>query len=434
MKVLLLSTYISGGGAANATLRLLYALRSQGIEVRLLYLLGEAKGESSETVAPLLSGALGQYLSLGLKALERLDIVAHNGYSIDRLWAFSSASTGINITKHPWWAWADIVHLHWVNHGLLSRKHFFQIASSKKVIVWTLHDLWAVTGGCHIPAEFCPNGLVLCQQFFSGCGLCPLLKGTQPKHNDYSRQLYKEKTLLHQGNIHYISVSQREAELFMRSPLRRGQSLPSVIPPPLALGRYKDATHRTETPWYNKEKRYLLIVASKLDDLVKGPHLLIKMINHLAPLAQANRLDIELILAGRTKNDDIFSSLNITTHVLGTVSTDELMSLYQIADVTISTSVFETYGQTLTESLASGTPVVSFRSYGPEEIVHQGINGYLVEPYDTRQMAKFIIKTIQDLDQRMITQETCRASVAHLDEPKVATQHIELYQRLLRQG
>jgi hypothetical protein len=56
---------------------------------------------------------------------------------------------------------ADLVHLHWMSRGfsVLLRQAF------GRPIVWTLHDMWAFTGGCHYDAG--------CERYVSACGACP---------------------------------------------------------------------------------------------------------------------------------------------------------------------------------------------------------------------------------------------------------------------
>src|SRR5690606_26435095 len=76
---------------------------------------------------------------------------------------FSTGFSGFCLKDHPTIVDSDIVHLHWVT-GLISTKH---IAKLEKPIVWTLRDMWPVTGGCHYSME--------CERFAVGCGHCPQL-------------------------------------------------------------------------------------------------------------------------------------------------------------------------------------------------------------------------------------------------------------------
>ena len=48
---------------------------------------------------------------------------------------------------------ADIINLHWINGGFLSLKSLEKLSELNKPVVWTLHDMWAFTGGCHYNSE-----------------------------------------------------------------------------------------------------------------------------------------------------------------------------------------------------------------------------------------------------------------------------------------
>ncbi len=92
--------------------------------------------------------------------------------------------------KHPAVMEADVICLNWVNRGLLSLKEAERITALGKPVVWTMHDMWNMTGICHHAA--------LCDRFSDECGCCPLL-GHNGDENDLSRrvQLKKRASLRH---------------------------------------------------------------------------------------------------------------------------------------------------------------------------------------------------------------------------------------------
>jgi hypothetical protein len=78
---------------------------------------------------------------------------------------------------------ADVIHLHWVNQGFLSLKNIYQLSALGKPIVWTLHDMWAFTGGCHYSSD--------CVRFKEVCGFCPYLRNPGPEGlSDGDRSLF----------------------------------------------------------------------------------------------------------------------------------------------------------------------------------------------------------------------------------------------------
>lgn len=435
MKVLLLCTSADGGGAAHATRALQQALNDAGLEARLLTLF-PYRGEPSPHIDSLFSSPWTQGIGNIYKAYERLDIIRHNRYRLDALWRFSSAPIDPQTLKHPWIDWADVIHLHWINHGLLSIHSIKQLTQGKKPIVWTLHDLWAVTGGCHLPFLFHKTGITLCPEYTNACRACPLLKG-YPQAKAYSQHIYRQKQAFQQANITYIAVSAREATILKQSPLTEDSKLRyKVIPPPI-LNLEADSTE-VQLPlpqWYNPQVDYLLLVAARIDDPVKGISLLEDMCRELAMLKSKalnkSERDIELILVGDLQDHNLIHRLPIATHALGRKNGAELLQLYRLASICLSTSIFETFGLTLAESLSQGTPVIAFRSYGPEDIIQQGINGYLVDDYQPNSMAQYILTLLDDIRQGRVSPEVCRSSIAQLSQAHIAQKHIELYRSLI---
>lgn len=428
MKVLLISRSTSGGGAAHACMRLFHALRSIGVETRLLTLEPSAH-EGIQGVADSLAKRLcARAYFVG----ERLEILAHNGANRQHLWRISTASLGFEVSRHPWVAWADVIHLHWINQGFLSLRTLRRLASLGKPIVWTLHDLWPATGGCHLPFVFSSTHLELCPAYELGCGYCPLLGST--RYPDLSSHTWARKIFLTGDPFHFIAVSRREAELLGHSRLM-WQRRVAVIAPPLDLEFYSRDSSTTIPEWYDPRRQYLLIAASRLDDPTKGGELLHRAMSELIAKDPRTADRLTLLLVGEIKTRLWLESLSLDYRHLGVVHSPEAMrDLYRLADVTISTSLFETFGQTLSEALASGCPVVSFAAYGPEDIVRSGENGYLAKPYDPADFARKILMAVRILARREGIEQACRASVAHLASEQIALKHRQYYEQLGRRA
>lgn len=428
-RILLLSTRSSGGGAAEATRRLFFALRDVGVEVRILTLYGD-QGSEDDDISSVYHGHLGRTKALYNKALERLDIIRSNGYCLAPLWRYSSASRGVDISSHPWVEWADILHIHWVNQGFLSISSIHQLQKLSKPIFWTLHDLWAVTGGCHIPFRFEYNRASLCPELSEGCKTCPLLQ-THANKRGLSHSLCKDKRALHalEQPIHYIAVSRHEASLFNQSYLRRGLEPCSVIAPPMPRLLPPNEMVHVEIEDYSPQKDYILVVAARLDDEVKGFTLLKECLLHLHELSSKSEVKIELLLVGDIKDRSLLNDIHLRTHHLGRRTASELAYIYsELASLTLSSSLYETFGQSLTESLGYGTPVIAFKAGGPEDIVKPGINGYLAEPYNTKQMAELSLSLLQAKRQQgLFSHESCRSSVEVFSPAAIAKAHCVLY-------
>ena len=123
-------------------------------------------------------------------------------------------------------------------------------------------------------------------------------------------------------------------------------------------------------------------------DMVKGFD---KLLSALQYLEKSGRVDdIQLVVFGADEAE-LKMDLNIPIHYVGYVSeTGELVSLYNMADVMVVPSLSETFGQTASEALSCGIPVVAFRCTGLVDIVDHKKNGYLANPYNPEDLAEGI--------------------------------------------
>lgn len=108
-----------------------------------------------------------------------------------------------------------------------------------------------------------------------------------------------------------------------------------------------------------------------------------------------------------------------------------LAILYSASDIMIAPSRQEPFGQTLTEALASGTPVVAFNTSGPADIISHKKTGYLATPFKPRSLADGILWTLHELRSDSTLNRNARQSaVARFDHRDVARQHIDLYEAI----
>ena len=174
--VLHLSNFHLEGGAGVAATRLHRALLKSGADSHLLV----PNLQTEEVNAT----ALSQEKSLSGSSWrrfvgERLYFYPQEKDASVRF-AFSPAEVGADISEHPLVQAADIIHLHWINFGFLSIDSLDKLFSLGKPIVWTLHDMWTFTGGCHYSRG--------CERFLSHCRYCPYL--AKPDEYDIAFQQF----------------------------------------------------------------------------------------------------------------------------------------------------------------------------------------------------------------------------------------------------
>jgi glycosyltransferase involved in cell wall biosynthesis len=325
---------------------------------------------------------------------------------------FSTGTVGHDFLSHPAYLETDVVHLHWINDGFVRLKDIGRI---RKPLIWTLRDMWPMTGGCHYS--------MTCDQFKSGCGSCPLL-GSSMEH-DLSRWVYsrKLKYIPEQAKIVGISTwmanQARASKLFESHDVRmilNAIDTDEFFPIEKAMAR--------KILGISADKNLVLAGAQNLDAFYKGFD---KLLTALTALDQHRyRLcffgNVDRKAAEATGLDaTFFGFLNDTI---------SLRLVYSAADVFVAPSLMEAFGKTLAESMACGTPVVCFDATGPQDIVDHRLNGYRARPFDTNDLADGI-KWVCSSERPGSLQGAARAKALQAFDPRrIAAQYVSLYQEV----
>ena len=142
MRILIVNTSELNGGAAVAASRLVAALNNSGVQARLLV-------NDRQTSNPMVSELPKTLFSRWRFLWERWTIFWHLHFTKHNLFAIDVANAGADITSLPDFKLADVIHLSWINQGMLSLNSIKKIVNSGKPVVWTMHDIWPATG--HLP-------------------------------------------------------------------------------------------------------------------------------------------------------------------------------------------------------------------------------------------------------------------------------------------
>ena len=277
-----------------------------------------------------------------------------------------------------------IINLHWIGGGYFPIE---TIAKFEKPIVWTLHDMWAFTGGCHYSGE--------CDLYTKSCGACPQLCSNMEW--DLSKWLWKRKARAWQHlNLTIVTPSQWLAKCASSSSLFRGSRI-EVIPNGLDTKRYKPVDKQLAKNLIGLplDKQIILFGAvSATSDTRKGFHLLMPA---LQKLSHSQRQDqIELVIFGSSQPSKI-PDLGFKVHYLGKLNDDiSLALLYAAADVFVAPSIQDNLPNTVMEALACGTPSVAFHIGGMPDMIEHQQNGYLAQPFELEDLAKGIVWILED--------------------------------------
>ncbi len=406
MKVLLLSTYEEKGGAAIACKRLVKALNKQkDIEAKMLVM--QKQSEDSE-VAQAQEGVFGQMSDLWNAMYERLSFLPYEKDKSVRF-QFSIANTGQNITQHHLYRWCDVVNMHWVNQGFIGLKTISRLMHGPKPMVWTLHDMWAFTGGEHYSGEN--------RSFELESGNSNLIN--RPGKRDLSHRLWKRKRKLY-SNSPYIATCSAWLKAEAESSSLLSEAHVRNIPNPIDLEKFKagDRTALRKELGLPQDKRLILFGAFNLKDERKGMSFLYEALSS----RQGNEKDC-LVLFGKGDVPD----LGIEQHKLGVVSSSDMAKLYAACDLFVSPSVQDNLPNTIMEALASGCPCLAFDVGGIPEMIEHKTNGYLAKFGDASDLAKGLDYILNHPELKA----ACRPKVeAEYTEEKVAKHYLDYYREI----
>lgn len=407
MKVLQINQSDISGGAAIAAYRLHQKLLDRNIDAKLL--VGEAKTRS-DRIAVIPRNIWWE------NQLSRLN----RRLSLNYINIFSS----FKIPQHPWFQEADIINFHNLHTGYFNYLAIPQLTQAKPT-VFTLHDMWSFTGHCAYSYD--------CDRWTIGCGNCPYPEEYPQIKRDSTRWEWKLKHWVYnRSRLTIITPSQWLKLQVDRSMLN---CFPSHhIPYGIDLEAYQplDRQQCRLLLGLDLHKFILLFGVENLTYRRKGGDLLLQA---LSQLPTALKKEIILLVFGNG-GEQITEISGIESVNLGYVSHDRLKAIaYSAADVFILPTRADNLPLTLQESLACGTPLISFNVGGVPELVRPEITGYLAEPENPQDLARGIVKLLADETLRSRLSQNCRKIA--LEEYSLSLQverYLALYQRVLEQN
>lgn len=389
MKVLILSTYESIGGAAIAANRLLHALQKNGVEATMMCRknLSWWKGKMPQSLTSI---------------VERGMIWACNGFAMKDLWTTDLMLLGQDITKTREYREADVIHLHWVQQGFISLATVERMIKDGKRVVWTMHDAWNAMGAYHLALN--------------------------RKDTFLERWTANRKAKLYAGGkIQFVTCSEWLKGEAMKSPLMAGQNV-VAIPNPIDIDIFKTHTapsQRENTlsfPPRGEEKdgcstvkegtpegtahrltHRVLFVAQNVNNPYKG----MQYLEEAAKMLEG----VEIVALGRD--------------IPYIKDTREMARLYASVDAFVLPSLSENLPNTIMEAMACGTPCVGFNVGGIPEMIDHKQNGYIAEYKNAADLAQGIRFV---LDNNATLSQACVQKIHQCySEKAVAERYKELY-------
>lgn len=312
----------------------------------------------------------------------------------------------------------DIINFHWINASMLSIKDIEKIT---KPIVWTMHDMWPFTGGCHYS-----NSCIL---YETDCNKCNQLD--DKKNTFLSKYILKRKYICYK-NISYISPSKWLANCAQNSFLLKDSNI-QVIQNGVDLEIFKklDKSFSKNVLNLDMSKKYILFGAmNSTSDKRKGYDLLKKALEILKK--EFYLKDVVLLIFGANKpqyNED----LGFEVKYLGQISDDVTLSLiYNSADVFIAPSREDNLPNTIVEAISCGLPCIAFNIGGMPDLIKHKKNGYLAKPFDIKDLAKGINFVLEDENRwNSLSKNALNKAQRDYDINVVSDKYIDLYKKIL---
>ncbi|MGB8410931.1 MAG: glycosyltransferase, partial [Gallionella sp.] len=373
MKILSISQSDLDGGAARAAHRVASEMIDMDVDLKMRVM--RKLGKDDWVLGP-----SNPFQSFVARLLPRLDLNAKQGAGVNPRYSWSLNRFPNPLLNSDFVNSFDAIHLNWVGRNMLPPAW---VRNFSKPVVWTLHDSWAFTGGCHVPSG--------CRGFTQRCGSCPQL--TRNSAVDISNKVWSKKAAAYaDAPLHFVAPSQWMADEAGASSLLIGFPI-AVIPNGLDTGVFApyDRHRARDELGLPQDKRIILFGSMYADtDSNKGMDLLAGALDHLvrndADFARKN-----LLVVTGTDNPSLSGMFAVPTVSLGMI-TDEirLARIYAAADLTVVPSRSESFGQVASESLSCGTPVVAFNTTGLKDVIGHMETGYLANDFQTAELANGI--------------------------------------------
>ncbi len=408
MKVLHIAGGVLSGGAARGTYWLHQGLLNLGIESRMII---QKTSGSDPFVEPVVKNIRGTVLRLFRVFLDMLPVLL---YRKRKDVFFSTGMSGFDIRKTAVYKEADIIHLHWINNGMINIKLLKKI---DKHIVWTMRDMWPFTGGCHIAMD--------CKSYEICCGRCPHLNSKN--RYDLSWYVLKRKKRYFPKNMKIVAMSQWQAECARSSDVFREFDI-RVIQNNINTEDFfiVDSNVARSMLGLPRERKIVLVSALASEEMKH------QGFNKLQDACCYLEKDYLFVFFGRIDRG-LLNSMNMEYETLGYLNDNISLRLaYSAADVFLAPYIQTAFGKTLAEAMACGTPVVAFDATGPRDIVDHKINGYLAKPFEPEDLANGIKWVLEDEPRRKVLAQRAREKAEQeFASEKAAGRYVQLYDEIL---
>ena len=405
IKVVHLQTHLPSSG--NAAFRLHKVLNESGVQSRMLSLTSDV-------------GTSANVDNLNLKAtiFAKFNSKFHNRYNkkaIEKFGMFSYPVLGNDISKHQFVVEADIIYIHWVLAGFLNFSGLEKLMKLGKPIIFFMHDMWAITGGCHQSFT--------CTNYSENCSNCQMFEDDSEKRLSIKGLNKKRRLYQKYDNLHFVSPSNWLYQLAKKAVLTKEKPI-FYIPNLVDTTIFKPSDKKAVRQILNLPSSDTLIGFGAISPKspYKGWLYLIEALELTAKTESTKNIGI--VIFGSDYDIEIAKAIPFKCYFVGRLHDEYSAALvYNAIDLFMAPSLAETFGLVILESLRCGTPVVAFEIGGVPELIDHKNNGYLAKYRDSADLAEGILFCLTNLSKV--------DALPEFDAKLIMEQHLQLYKEIL---
>jgi len=309
----------------------------------------------------------------------------------------------------------DIIHLHNIHGYYLNVEHLFSDLQKRNVpVFWTFHDCWPFTGHC---AYF---ERVSCEKWKTECHTCPL-KSAYPTSNflDRSRTNFQKKKKIFNSvpKLNIVVPSAWLGDYVKQSFL--GNFPVHVIHNGIDTETFKPQQNDALKLKYNLGEKKIVLGVASIWDKRKG-------LEDFVELSKNLDSDYQIVLVGLTEKQ----VQSLPENIIGITRTEnvqEMANLYSMATVFANPTYIDNFPTTNIESLACGTPVVTYRTGGSPEALSKE-TGRVVDKGSITQLQS-AIEELSSISGTSLSQLCRKRAVKNFNKNVQFDKYIDLYMK-----
>jgi glycosyltransferase involved in cell wall biosynthesis len=310
----------------------------------------------------------------------------------------------------------DLVHLHWIS-GAMNYEDIVDISDDQIKVVWTLHDMWPFTGGCHHSHD--------CKNYEINCKECPQVRPIFYRSVE-SALANKVITIRGNQNLAVVAPSRWLAGRAMKSQVFNNSEV-YVIPNSVDEKVFRPGDRRESRKRIGIDDSAFVVgcSAKNLHDRQKNIIEIVLLLEEF--VKEHDVLEVVLIAIG---GGQLESNLIKILHPGFVDSSEVCANLYQAMDVFVSLSLAENLPLTLIEASSSGVPIICLDRGGMAEVVIDQVSGFVIS--ESQDFKTVLYKIIYD--EHLRSSMAANARIRALDlfsSNAVANQYKSIYESLM---